>query len=67
MCAQDTHTGNRPLYGNIPGPGDQLVSRCSLRPATGRAPQSDDSYVLRILFLRRRYRPLIFYYPIPYQ
>ena len=39
MCAQDTHTGNRPLYGNIPGLGDQLVSRYSLRPTTGRAPQ----------------------------
>ena len=39
MCAQDTHTGNRPLYENIPGLGDQLVSRYSLRPTTGRAPQ----------------------------
>ena len=36
---QDTHTSNRPLYGNIPGLGDQLVSRYSLRPTTGRAPQ----------------------------
>ena len=50
---QDTHTGNRPLYGNIPGLGDQLVSRYSLRPTTGRAPQSDDSYLQRSLFFVR--------------